>query len=388
MLLSSVGLSAPSLAEQLIDRITTTNSSAPIHVPIDPVVSPAERGFTIQSNVSGPLIRIDDFRTDNRFDGIEGSGFAAVIMDTGIDLDDPFFGPDIDTDDVSDRIVYTQDFTGSAGPGDVQGHDSNVSSIVASSDATYTGMAPGADIIHLKVLDDTGSGNFGWLESALQWVVSNAVTYNIASVNLSLGDSGNYNTTQALYGVSDEFAALAALDVIVVAAAGNDFYAHSSVAGVSYPGADANTVGVGAVYDSNVGGTWTYGSGAEAYTTDADRITPFSQRHGTLVETFAPSAPITGAGPLGPLLTQHGTSQAAPHVAGVAVLAQQLAVQELSRRLTVPEFNTLLAESGVVINDGDDEDDNVTNTGLNSGVSTPWPWAKASSTWSVAPRSR
>ncbi len=358
----AVGFNNTELATLLAEQVTTTNSDIPIYAPTDMVIPAGEIG--IQSNVSGPLIRIDDFRVDNRFTGIDGSGFATVIMDTGIDLDDPFFGADANSDGVSDRIVYTQDFTGSGGAGDVQGHGSNVSSIVASSDSTYTGMAPGADIIHLKVLGDNGSGSFGWLESALQWVVNNAVTYNIASVNLSLGDDGNFGTTKALYGVSDEFAALAAMDVLVVAAAGNDFFTHSSVPGVSYPAADANTLTVGAVYDSNVGGTWTYASGAKAFTTGADHITPFSQRHATLVDTFAPGAPITGAGPGAGLVTMHGTSQASPHVAGVAVLAQQLAVQEIGRRLTLAEFRTLLDDTGVTVNDGDDENDNVTNTGL------------------------
>jgi hypothetical protein len=60
-----------------------------------------------------------------------------------------------------------------------------------------------------------------------------------------------------------------------------------------------------------------------------------------------------------------GTSQATPWITGVALLAQQLAQQELNRRLSVAEFRNLLATTGVVINDGDNENDNVRNTGLN-----------------------
>jgi hypothetical protein len=39
-----------------------------------------------------------DFRQDARFAGIDGSGLATVILDTGIDLDHSFFGPDADGD--------------------------------------------------------------------------------------------------------------------------------------------------------------------------------------------------------------------------------------------------------------------------------------------------
>ncbi|KKK50508.1 hypothetical protein LCGC14_3124340, partial [marine sediment metagenome] len=136
----------------------------------------------IDSNVSGPLIRMDEFRADPRFAGIDGSGFTTVILDTGIDLDHPFFGLDSDGNGVADRIVYQWDYAYDDGDAsDVDGHGSNVSSIVASEDATFTGMAPGADIVHLKVLDDDGSGFFSWMESALQWVVANAAAFNAAT---------------------------------------------------------------------------------------------------------------------------------------------------------------------------------------------------------------
>jgi len=225
-------------------------------------------------------------------------------------------------------------------------------------------MAPGAGIIALKAMTDSGEGEFTEVELALQWVVANAAAYNIASVNMSLGDEGNYDTPQSLYGVGDELAALAAISVIVVSASGNDFHSLESVPGVSYPAADPNSLSVGAVYDADVGGA-TYANGAEAFTTAADRVTPFSQREATLTTVMAPGASIMGAfNSPGIYVSKHGTSQAAPHIAGIAVLAQQLAVQELGRRLTSAEFGSLLAETGVMVNDGDDEDDNVTNTGL------------------------
>ncbi len=59
-----------------------------------------------------------------------------------------------------------------------------------------------------------------------------------------------------------------------------------------------------------------------------------------------------------------GTSQATPYITGMATLAQQIAQLYLGRELTVTEFNALLDTTSHLINDGDNEDDNVVNTGL------------------------
>ena len=82
------------------------------------------------------------------------------IIDTGIDVNHPFFGADADSNGIADRILYQFDFSGTTDPdaSDTNGHGSNVSSIALSSDATYRGMAPGAGIIALKVFAD-GAGS-------------------------------------------------------------------------------------------------------------------------------------------------------------------------------------------------------------------------------------
>ena len=196
--------------------------------------------------------------------------------------------------------------------------------------------------------------------------MANHVSYNIASVNMSLTDGGNYNSAGSQFGIGDELAALAAANVIVVSASGNDFYTEGSVQGVGYPASDPNSLSIGAVFDTNFGQVnyGTEGSLGTAFSTGADRIAVFSQRHETLTTAFAPGAPITGANKSGGTVTMYGTSQASPHIAGLAVLAQQLAVQEMGRRLTSAEYEQILRDTGLTINDGDNEDDNVTNTGL------------------------
>jgi len=352
-------------------EITTTNSDSPIYIQGE-VAQPVSGNTTgMMTQQSGSLINMDDFRNDSRFAGIDGSGYCVVIIDTGIDLDHPYFGPDSDSDGVADRIIFQYDFAdGDFDASDQHGHGSNVSSIVGSQDSTNTGMAPGVNIIALKVFEDAGGGNFGYTEAALQWVINNATAYNIVSVNMSLGDvddngnSRNYNTSQALYGIHDELSQLATQGVIVVSASGNSFYYHDSQQGVSYPAADEFSLSIGAVYDSGTSG-YSYESGAIAYTTAADRICPFSQRGDpNLTTIFAPGAPITGADDDNGTVTMHGTSQASPHIAGIAALAQQLAGELLGRQLGIDEFIQLIQNTAVTINDGDDEDDNVINTNL------------------------
>lgn len=367
---AALGRIAQSEIQRVLPTLSTTGSEFPLFRLQGEVVPPGPVGdFTLQTNVSGSLINLDDFRADPRFSGIDGSGFATVIIDTGIDLNHPFFGPDLDSNGVADRIVFSYDFSGANDPdaSDTNGHGSNVSSIVASAHPTFTGMAPAADIIHLKVFPDgpNPSASYGDVEEALQWVVANAATYNIVSVNMSLG-SGNYQYagTSSSSSLSDEIAALAALNIMSVVAAGNSFYSFGSTIGVAFPANDTNAIAVGAVYDSNIGSSF-YGSGAIAYSSGPDVITPFTQRHPDLMHILAPGATITGANQSGGTVAYQGTSQAAPHIAGIVALAQQLAVRELGRRLGLDEIRTLLADTGAIVNDGDDENDNVTNTGLN-----------------------
>ena len=118
---------------ELVAAITTTASEVPTYI-YGEVVEPPEGQIIPLLAQSNPLINMDDFRNDPRFAGIDGSGFATVILDTGIDLDHPYFGPDGDSDGVADRIVYHYDFAnGDADASDYHGHGSNVSSIVGKS---------------------------------------------------------------------------------------------------------------------------------------------------------------------------------------------------------------------------------------------------------------
>ena len=218
-------------------------------------------------------------------------------------------------------------------------------------------------IIDLKVLNDSGQGDFGTVGRALQWVAAHAAQYNIVAVNMSFGDGGDYNQPVSLYGLGTDLAALAEQNIIVVSAAGNNYFNQGSVQGVAYPAADPNSLAVGSVWGANLGGPFAWDNGAIDYTTGADQIMSFSQRSATLSDTFAPGAFIQGAGPNGTVSTFSGTSMAAPVVSGVAALADELAMQTLGRRLTASEFRYLLNTTGTAIADAGNN--NVRDTGLN-----------------------
>jgi hypothetical protein len=140
---------------------------------------------------------------------------------------------------------------------------------------------------------------------------------------------------------------------------------------MGYPAVFRNTVSAGAVFDGNRGG-FNYHSGAKAFSTGPSRITPFSQRlHSSVggenaTDIFAPGAPMTSSGITGDNASavMQGTSQAAPVTAGVILLLQEYHLRLRGSLPTVDRLEAWIKAGAAAITDGDDEDDNVANTGL------------------------
>ena len=159
---------------------------------------------------------------DPRFANLDGSGVTTVVIDTGIDLDHSFFGPDANGDGIADRIIYPIRLR--------QRRHGRQRRRRPRLPRGQPDRLPGCRSI------------LGWLReptslssrcSRIPAPVTSAIwrrpcsgssptrtTYHIGVVNLSLGDGGNWTDTLSRYGVGDELAALAGMDVIVVAAAG------------------------------------------------------------------------------------------------------------------------------------------------------------------------
>jgi subtilisin family serine protease len=317
------------------------------------------------------LTQVDDFlwvsRARRAFQ-VDGKGLTVAVLDTGLNVGHV---------DFAERVVAQHNFTEDNGgdpedAADGNGHGTNVGGIIVA-DGDHLGIAPEAKIIPLKVLSDQGSGSFAAVDKALSWVIENGDAYNITAVCMSLADGGNYASDDDLEqdAIRYKIRTLHDEKVAVVIAAGNHYFSHGSQQGMGYPGIIRECVSVGAVYDAAEGG-FRYGDGAEAFSTQAGQITPFSQRlhpnvnSETHTDIFAPGAPVTSSGILGPHgeSTQHGTSQATPVTAGVILLIQDFYLQAIGELPEIGDIVTWLRWGGVPIHDGDDEDDNVKHTEL------------------------
>lgn len=242
--------------------------------------------------------------------GHTGAGTAVAVLDTGLNFNDAAFGNCAGgPGSAGCRVLVAQDFAPNDGQLDDDGHGTNVSGIVA-------GVAPGTSLLGLDVFDGASAFNSDIVD-AINFSIANQAAFNIVAMNLSLGNV-SFNTSQCSGAGNvfvSAFANARAAGMIPAVASGNS-RAGVNV-GVASPSCTPGALSVGAVYDSNVGGVAF--SDCTDSTTAADQIACFSQT-ASFLTVLAPGAFITAAS-----ITQAGTSQATPHVAGaVAVLDDSL----------------------------------------------------------------
>lgn len=271
---------------------------------------------------------------DPGFAGIDGSGETIVIIDSGFDLSNPMF---------AGRVLYSFDFSGNndldASPDTAidRYHGTAVAHVAAGSLGTYSGIATGANLVLLKAGHDQIVNNevrtvfesTDVLES-LAWVIANVSTYNIAAVNLSIGNSLTVTQfTPSVY--ANRFNELADLGVVSVVASGNDFQITGP--SVSPTSADLSTLSIGSVDFNN-------------------QASYFSDRTANVTDLFARGEFVPAYNyETNQIVGVTGTSFAAPQVAGAVALLQQLAEQELGRRLELHEIREHLRVTGDVLYD-------------------------------------
>lgn len=250
--------------------------------------------------------------------GHTGSGVAVAVLDTGVDYTRSAFGGCSAPGTPGCKVVVARDFAPEDGMRDDPAagfHGTNVSGIVA-------GVAPGAKILGLDVFSGLVSRTSTQV-AAINFVIAQQATYNVRAINMSFGASESFNTTPCNEPMDARVAAFAnarAVGIIPVVASGNNRFANGlNHIGISRPACISGALPVGAVYDSDIGAHLWGGPDVNDTCTDnvtaADRIPCFSQVWANPM-MLAPGALIRAAG-----VTQGGTSQASPHVAGaVAVL--------------------------------------------------------------------
>ena len=271
---------------------------------------------------------VNNVREQYQFDG---TGQTVAVIDSGIAWDHLALGGGYGEDY---RVVGGWDFAeNDANPyddGPAGFHGTHVTGIIGSSDETHTGVASGVDIVGLRVFDDSGGGDFAWVEEALQWVHENKDAFEnpITTVNLSLGADWNANTIPDWATLEDEFQQLEADGIFIAVAAGNSFDQYNE-AGLAYPAVSEHVVPVSS-HDVN------------------GNISDFSQRnHRVLVapgETVTSTVPgYLNAGPENnSFLGATGASMASPFVAGASTLLRQanefVGVQNIDQDLLYQQF--------------------------------------------------
>ena len=221
----------------------------------------------------------------NRVGYGNGTGKTAWIIDSGID----FNHPDLTVDQTRSRSFIT----GQSSAIDENGHGTHVGGIIGAKNNTFgvLGVASGASLVSLRVLDKDGEGSLSYIIQAIAYVNTNGAAGDV--VNLSVGGESGSNI------LDQQVRNTAARGIYFAIAAGNE----DQLANLSSP-ARVN--------------------GENIYTVSAidslDNFASFSNYGNDVVDFAAPGVRILSTWTNNRYAYASGTSMAAPHVAGLLLL--------------------------------------------------------------------
>ena len=234
--------------------------------------------------------------------GTAVSGRRAWILDTGIDLDHP----DLNTAGQPHANFISRD----SSPDDLNGHGTHVAGTIAAVDNEIgvIGVAPGAPVVAVRVLDRRGSGTTSGVIAGVEYVADNASSGDVANMSLTGGAS---------LSLDNAVIAAASRGIRFTLAAGNN-------------GANANNYSPARANGDNIYTVSAFSNG--------DNWASFSNFGNPPVDYGEPGVSIRSTYKNGGYTTLSGTSMAAPHLAGILMTNQ-------------------FATDGVVNNDPDNVDD-------------------------------
>ena len=252
--------------------------------------------------------------------GYTGEGSVVSIIDTGIDSDHVGLD-DLDDDNSTNdsKVIAFYDAVNNPDKTngteikayDDQGHGTHCAGITAGTgapDFVNIGVAPQAQLVGVKVLDEGGSGSFATVMAGMEWTVDKRHDFNIRAASMSLGGFGLIEWTSSEEESVNRMAnEMVRSGVALFIAAGNSAVS----AQIGTPGSAEDVITVGALdKDTSIA---VYSSQGP---TEEGRVKPNIAFVGSSV--MAPEA-NSGDG----YVAYSGTSMATPGAAGLAALMYQ-----------------------------------------------------------------
>jgi len=236
---------------------------------------------------------------------LTGKGIGVAVLDTGC----------FPHDDFDNRIIaFTDIIRRQKRPYDDNSHGSHICGIIggngSSSRGKYRGIAPGCNLIPVKVLDRRGNGYASDVLSGLRWIRNNRKLYNIRIVNISVGSlsrKGIEENSALVRGVNEAWDD----GLIVVVAAGN---MGPNRCTITTPGISRKVITVGCSDDY------------KEVSVMGSRMVDYSGRGPTGSCVLKPDLVAPGASIIscsnqrGQYTTKSGTSMATPLVSGAIAL--------------------------------------------------------------------
>ncbi len=306
--------------------------------------------FKVQSSLSEsvPLIQATNIWTRSlNGTNFTGHGQTVCIVDTGVNYSHPDLGGCFGT---GCKIVSGYNtINENTNINDTDGHGTHVVGIV-SANGSLVGIAPNSTIVIVKgvggSVDDAGE--------AIKWCIDNRNNFNISIISMSFSVKDFFDQ-EIIYNTSCDTADNAVkqannatqFGILSISSAGNS----GNKTGVTSPACGSNITSIGATNDqNNLIGNWTIPNpDCIDNGTKIDQIGCGSNR-GNILDMLAPGAIITSTGLNGGQSSYIGTSQAAPHVAGVAALMLQAANQS-GRTLTPAQIEKIMKDTGKKVYD-------------------------------------
>lgn len=215
----------------------------------------------------------------------DGTGRTAWVIDTGID----FEHPDLNVDTARSKSFLLR---GKTTADDGNGHGTHVAGTIGAknNECDVVGVAAGATLVAVRVLDNSGSGSYSGVIKGVDYVALNAKTGDVANMSLGGGYSASLNAAVENAAAKGIFFALAA---------GNETDDAAKYSPASASGDNIYTV---SAIDGNDTFAW------------------FSNYGNPPVDCAAPGVGVVSTKNGGGVTTFSGTSMAAPHVAGILLL--------------------------------------------------------------------